>query len=174
MGHDNHGMSNSTVSLSMPQEPRGNYRGSNEFIRKLWMCQLCRVLINWFSCRVLVSKKSNQTKSIVVHVCSLWAFHGAASSVVCFVSKSKNNIQAGSIPLYVLLHWKALSNARTTARDSYFVSNDVLIISKSRDMRRLHLIIGICLSTYVSQFNYIHKTQVNRFFSVLAFVYIFA
>lgn len=34
MGHDNHAMSNSSVSLSMPQEPRGSYRGSNEFIRK--------------------------------------------------------------------------------------------------------------------------------------------
>lgn len=34
MGHDNPAMSNSTISLSMPQEPRGSYRGSNEFIRK--------------------------------------------------------------------------------------------------------------------------------------------
>lgn len=34
MGHDNRGMVNSTVSLSMPPEPRGSYRGSNEFIRK--------------------------------------------------------------------------------------------------------------------------------------------
>lgn len=34
MGHENSAMSNSTVSLSMPQEPRGSYRGSNEFICK--------------------------------------------------------------------------------------------------------------------------------------------
>lgn len=39
MGHDNHGISSSTVSLSMPPEPRGSYRGSNEFICKyiLWL-----------------------------------------------------------------------------------------------------------------------------------------
>lgn len=34
MGHENHAISNSTVTLSMPSEPRGTYRGSNEFIRK--------------------------------------------------------------------------------------------------------------------------------------------
>lgn len=34
MGHDNQAFSNSSISLSMPQEPRGSYRGSNEFIRK--------------------------------------------------------------------------------------------------------------------------------------------
>lgn len=33
-GHDNHGMSNSSVSLTIPPEARGNYRGSNEIIRK--------------------------------------------------------------------------------------------------------------------------------------------
>lgn len=36
MGHENHGITNSTISLSMPQEPRGSYRGSNEFIRKCY------------------------------------------------------------------------------------------------------------------------------------------
>lgn len=34
MGHDNQAFTNSTVSLRMPQEPRGSYRGSNEFICK--------------------------------------------------------------------------------------------------------------------------------------------
>lgn len=34
MGHQNNAMTNSDLSLSMPQEPRGNYRGSNEFICK--------------------------------------------------------------------------------------------------------------------------------------------
>lgn len=34
MAYTNNGMTNSEISLSMPQEPRGNYRGSNEFIRK--------------------------------------------------------------------------------------------------------------------------------------------
>lgn len=37
-GYDNHAMSNSTISVSMPQEPRGSYRGSNEFICKLIRC----------------------------------------------------------------------------------------------------------------------------------------
>lgn len=32
MAHDNHAISNSSISLSMPHEPRGSYRGSNEFI----------------------------------------------------------------------------------------------------------------------------------------------
>lgn len=40
MGHENHALSNSTVSLSMPQEPRGSYRGSNEFICMLFMLLL--------------------------------------------------------------------------------------------------------------------------------------
>lgn len=34
MGHDNLAMSQSSVTLNMPQEPRGSNRGSNEFIRK--------------------------------------------------------------------------------------------------------------------------------------------
>lgn len=34
MAYTNNAMSNSDISLNMPPEPRGNYRGSNEFIRK--------------------------------------------------------------------------------------------------------------------------------------------
>lgn len=49
MGHDNHGVSDSTVTLNMPQEPRGSYRGSNEFICKYKIVQSKIVLFFKFN-----------------------------------------------------------------------------------------------------------------------------
>lgn len=61
MGHDNHAISDSTVTLHMPQEPRGSYRGSNEFICKYSMLML--TVIYWWQSLA----KFNLDDSFVTH-----------------------------------------------------------------------------------------------------------
>lgn len=59
MGHDNHAISDSTVTLHMPQEPRGSYRGSNEFIRKYLLWHSSSDLTLRFICDTLVNCQCN-------------------------------------------------------------------------------------------------------------------
>lgn len=49
MSHENRGLSSSTVSLDMQTEPRGSYRGSNEFIRKCVFTAFVAVIL-FFNC----------------------------------------------------------------------------------------------------------------------------
>lgn len=55
MSHENRGLSSSTVSLDMQTEPRGSYRGSNEFICKCVFTLVCLGYFIFFNIDILIS-----------------------------------------------------------------------------------------------------------------------